>query len=348
MTPSAVPSRRDVFLAAAAGAAFGSGCGAEARHPERLRYLLRRHINPLDPITSPEDWILDALFEPLIAAHPETHAAHGWPRHPLPPRKRRDAIHLLPSGTCRAARDATGLRRFLGQPNSREDAQPRLSKSPRVGATEPPSLPKIIFFPGAGISIRKAPMPTRTPSTVLRARKPSALEKSLPSNWASANSIGSAFRWIWRSPRRISSMLCHVVYATPRHVIEQARRDGREAAWTEPERIATSGPFRLKECRPHERTVVSRNPYYFDSAFGGIEEIEFSAADGMTVVNLFRAGLADSMEGRVLPLQLAPRLKGQPALHVRPACASHGWRFSRQPSAAGQRCSSVCPEHGHR
>ena len=123
-------------------------------------------------------------------------------------------------------------------------------------------------------------------------------------------------------------MMCRVVYATPRHVIEQARRDGREAAWAEPERIATSGPFRLKECRPHERTVVSRNPYYFDSAFGGIEEIEFSAADGMTVVNLFRAGLADSMEGRVLPLQLAPRLKGQPALHVRPACASHGWRFT--------------------
>ena len=48
----------------------------------------------------------------------------------------------------------------------------------------------------------------------------------------------------------------------------------------------------------------------------------------MTVVNLYRAGLADSMEGRVLPLQLAPCLKNQAALHVRPACASHGWRFA--------------------
>ena len=123
-------------------------------------------------------------------------------------------------------------------------------------------------------------------------------------------------------------MLCYYCVPTSRRAIEQARRTMRSdmdrAAQTE----ITSGPFLLKEFRPHERTVVSRNPYYFDSMFVGVEKIEFSAADGVTVVNLFRTGLADSMEGRVMPLQLAPRMKGQPTLQVRPACASHGWRIS--------------------
>src|SRR5262245_32173541 len=126
-----------------------------------------------------------------------------------------------------------------------------------------------------------------------------------------------AFQVDLEKPAPYFPMLCCNSAVTPRHVIERARRDGREAAWTDPGRIATSGPFRLKELRPHERTVVARNPKYFDSAFVDVEEIEFYAADGVTVVNLFRAGLADSMDGRVLPLQLAPRLKGQPALHIR-------------------------------
>ena len=92
--------------------------------------------------------------------------------------------------------------------------------------------------------------------------------------------------------------------------------------------MVTSGPFLLKEYRPRERVLVVRNPRYFDSALVGIDQIEFSAGDGATVLNLFRAGLADSMEGRVLPLQLAPGLKTTAGLHVRPACACHNWRIS--------------------
>ncbi len=59
----------------------------------------------------------------------------------------------------------------------------------------------------------------------------------------------------------------------------------------------------------------------------GVEEICFAAADGAMVLNLFEAGLADSMDGRVLPLQLTSRLSG-PRLHVLPACANHNWRIS--------------------
>ena len=60
----------------------------------------------------------------------------------------------------------------------------------------------------------------------------------------------------------------------------------------------------------------------------GVEEIEFSAADGVTVLNLFEAGMADSMDGRVLPLQFVPRMRSKAEFHVRPACASHNWRIS--------------------
>jgi len=114
----------------------------------------------------------------------------------------------------------------------------------------------------------------------------------------------------------------------PRHAIEAARDRGREASWTEPGQIVTSGPFVLKESRPRERMVVSKNPSYFDAALIGVEGIHFFAADGVVALNLFQAGLVDSMDGRVLPLQLAPSVRSLEGFHVRPALASHNWRIS--------------------
>ena len=67
--------------------------------------------------------------------------------------------------------------------------------------------------------------------------------------------------------------------------------------------MVTSGPFLLTESTPRERTVVAKNPYYFDAAFVGVDWIHFFTADGATVLNLFEAGMADSMDGRALPLR---------------------------------------------
>jgi oligopeptide transport system substrate-binding protein len=92
--------------------------------------------------------------------------------------------------------------------------------------------------------------------------------------------------------------------------------------------MLSSGPFALKESRPRERIVLARNPNYFDADGVGVEEIQFSVADGVTVLNLFKAGMADSMDGRVLPLQFVPRMRSMPEFHIRPACASHNWRIS--------------------
>ena len=92
--------------------------------------------------------------------------------------------------------------------------------------------------------------------------------------------------------------------------------------------MVSSGPFVLSRHRPREHTVVAKNRNYFDAGLVGVEEIEFLAADGVLVLNLFKAGMADAMEGRALPLQLAQRLRNSPELHVKPAFANHNWRIN--------------------
>ena len=53
-----------------------------------------------------------------------------------------------------------------------------------------------------------------------------------------------------------------------------------------------------------------------------------SVAEGVTALNLFEVGMADSMDGRVLPLQAAPALRTLRSFHSAQACASHNWRIS--------------------
>jgi hypothetical protein len=62
MTPSAVPSRRDIIATAAAVAAT-KGCAVPPHRPGTLRYLLRRNVQTFDPALSPEMWIMSALFD---------------------------------------------------------------------------------------------------------------------------------------------------------------------------------------------------------------------------------------------------------------------------------------------
>ncbi len=106
-----------------------------------------------------------------------------------------------------------------------------------------------------------------------------------------------------RAPAPDFLKLCTSVSIAPMpwHTIEAARRHGRESSWTDPGEMVGSGPFVLKESRLRELVVLSRNPKYFDASLVGVEQIHFAPADGVMVLNLFRAGLADSMDGRVLP-----------------------------------------------
>jgi oligopeptide transport system substrate-binding protein len=327
VNPSAAPSRREAFVAAAMGLAFTTGCGTEARNGDRLRYLMRRDITTFDPVQSPEAWILSALFEPLIQPHPETMAPmaglathylieNGGTRYTFYLRG-----HAAPRGVRLAAAGALGFEFTRGRQGSPFENPARWSDGTTITADDCVHAWRRYFDP-------KSANGDAYMFFCVAGAEPVSSAKIPPEQLAVRVVDRFAFQVDLVKPTPYFLMLCFNAIATPRHVIEQARRDGRESLWTEPGRIVTSGPFRLKEFRLHERTVVARNPHYFDAAFAGVEEIEFSSADGITVVNLFRAGLADSMEGRVLPLQLAPGMKRDTALHVLPACASHNWRIS--------------------
>jgi len=56
------------------------------------------------------------------------------------------------------------------------------------------------------------------------------------------------------------------VYVHPKHMLERAYRSGTFASaynvGTPPESIVTSGPWKLKEYVPNEKTVLTRNPYW--------------------------------------------------------------------------------------
>ena len=115
-----------------------------------------------------------------------------------------------------------------------------------------------------------------------------------------------------------------VLVAVPRQAIEAAKQRGVESSWTEPGRIVVSGPFYLQERRPHDRIVFRRNPAYYNAGSVRLEELCFlQVTDGVTNVNLFKAGEADSMSDTVLPSQFLPALEGAKELHVRPALDSY-------------------------
>src|SRR3954468_14101668 len=92
--------------------------------------------------------------------------------------------------------------------------------------------------------------------------------------------------------------------------------------------MVTSGPFLLKESRPRERIILSKNTNYFDARLVRLEEIHFFADDGATALKLFQAGMVDSMDGRVLPLQFVPRMRKLAELNMGPACPCHNWQIS--------------------
>ena len=122
--------------------------------------------------------------------------------------------------------------------------------------------------------------------------------------------------------------------AVPRWTIEAAARQGRESAWTDPERIVTSGAFVLRRRWPYERMVLARNPAYYDGGLVELEEIEFiPVADGVTTANLYRAGGVDAMPGERLSPLLQRSLEGHRDFLAAPACfvVWHGFNTHKPP-----------------
>jgi oligopeptide transport system substrate-binding protein len=335
MTPCAAPSRRDVVLAAAAaaGAAFSlSGCGTAHRRPDCLTYLLRGEPYTLDPARSAggaEGWILSALLEPLLEQHPETtEPIAGLATHYLVDGKGTRFTfylrgHPAPKGIRLAGAESLPAEFTRARQGSAFDEPARWSDGVPVTADD------VVFSWRRYLAPETAYPSAYTLSYIDGAEAVNA-GKLAPDNLGVRVIDAFSFEVNLRAPAPDFLKVCSSMLTVPmpRHAIEAARRRGRESSWTDPGEMVSSGPFVLRESRLRELVVLSRNPAYFDAPLVGVEEIQFAPADGAMVVNLFEAGLADSMDGRVLPLQLAPRLRGRPGLHVLPACANHNWRIS--------------------
>jgi peptide/nickel transport system substrate-binding protein len=92
----------------------------------------------------------------------------------------------------------------------------------------------------------------------------------------------------------------------PRHVLEPAWRAGRFASsygvGTPPESLVTSGPWKLKQFVPREKTVLTGNPYWFGVDARGrrlpyLDELVFLVVPDQNTATLkFRAGELDGID----------------------------------------------------
>jgi ABC-type oligopeptide transport system substrate-binding subunit len=73
-------------------------------------------------------------------------------------------------------------------------------------------------------------------------------------------------------------------------------------AWTDPQNIVTSGPFKLAAHRPYDRVVTVRDPMYWDAATVKLDGITFFALDdNTTIMNLYKSGEIDGMLNHSVP-----------------------------------------------
>lgn len=111
-----------------------------------------------------------------------------------------------------------------------------------------------------------------------------------------------------RTPRRHTLLIPAVssVRVIPRHILEPAFRAGTfksvYGTATAPESIVTSGPWRLKQYVPGEKTVLEPNPYWFGVDAKGtrlpyLDELVYVLVpDQSTAVFKFKAGEVDALE----------------------------------------------------
>lgn len=98
-------------------------------------------------------------------------------------------------------------------------------------------------------------------------------------------------------------LLCLDIYAVvARQAIESASHSGQESAWTRPEKIVSSGAFKLREWRPYDRIVVVKNQAYYEANLVSLERIEFlPVADPGTSINLYQVGLTNIVPSSQIP-----------------------------------------------
>ena len=123
-----------------------------------------------------------------------------------------------------------------------------------------------------------------------------------------AYSAPDSYTFVVSSPKLDAILVDHVanVRIVPKHVLEPAFLAGEfPSAYgtnTRPESLVTSGPFRLKEIVPEQKTVLERNPYWYGVDAQGhrlpyLDEVVFVVAKDQDVAALkFHAGELDGLD----------------------------------------------------
>jgi oligopeptide transport system substrate-binding protein len=101
----------------------------------------------------------------------------------------------------------------------------------------------------------------------------------------------------------------NVFYAVPRHIT------GRYGdAWTDTDKIATGGPFMVREYRPNARTVMVPNPHYLFKK-PEVDEVIFTVVpEAATVLAMYEKGDLDLALG--VPLGEVARIRRDPTLNA--------------------------------
>ena len=111
-----------------------------------------------------------------------------------------------------------------------------------------------------------------------------------------------------KTPKPMGTLLISVgsLEIYPKHVVEAAYKSGNFASTynvsTPPDQIVTSGPWRLVQYVPGERTVLGRNPYWFGVDKAGkrlpyLNEVVFLVVPDQDAADLkFRAGELDALD----------------------------------------------------
>jgi oligopeptide transport system substrate-binding protein len=85
-------------------------------------------------------------------------------------------------------------------------------------------------------------------------------------------------------------------------VVDQKVVDKYGIAWTRPENIVTSGPFKLALHKPYDVLKVVRDPNNWDAANVHLDGIEFYPLDeSTTMMNLYKAGRVDALYNHTVP-----------------------------------------------
>lgn len=108
------------------------------------------------------------------------------------------------------------------------------------------------------------------------------------------------------SPNVLVPSLVSNVVIMPKHILEAAYRAGTfSSAYnlnTSPDSIVTSGPWRMKQYVPGEKTVLSRNPYWFGVDSKGqrlpyLNEVVYLSVPDQDALDLkFRSGEVDGLD----------------------------------------------------